>query len=107
MFAVDTVELNFGKSSVDLSQLIQESVEKSYEGTQVRQWDTSFNLLGKAKGGKLFLKLGFQIIEKNGGIGIYSHTEELRSGKAKNASYSFACKQSKTSFSMPSPRLSS
>lgn len=32
VFAVDAQELDFGRSSVDLSQLIQESVEKSYEG---------------------------------------------------------------------------
>ncbi|KAG2698055.1 hypothetical protein I3760_07G133300 [Carya illinoinensis] len=106
VFAVDAVELDFGRSSVDLSQLIQESVEKSYEGTRIRQWDTSFSLSGKAKGGELVLKLGFQIMEKDGGIEIYSQAEDLRSGKAKNAS-SFARKQSKTSFSVPSPRLSS
>lgn len=102
VFAVDAEELDFGRSSVDLSQLIQESVEKSYEGTRVRQWDTSFNLSGKAKGGELVLKLGFQIMEKDGGIGIYRQAEESRSDKS-----SFARKQSKTSFSVPSPRLSS
>jgi hypothetical protein len=35
VFAVDAVELDFGRSSVDLSQLIQESVEKSYEGIDI------------------------------------------------------------------------
>ncbi|XVE75561.1 hypothetical protein DITRI_Ditri12bG0103400 [Diplodiscus trichospermus] len=107
LFAVDAVELDFGKNSVDLSQLIQESVEKSYEGTRVRQWDMSFNLSGKAKGGELIVKLGFQIMEKDGGIGIYNQAEELKSSKSKTFSSSFARKQSKSSFSVSSPRLAS
>ncbi|KAL5845500.1 hypothetical protein ACOSQ4_011458 [Xanthoceras sorbifolium] len=107
VFANDVTELNFGRSSVDLSQLIQESVEKSIEGTRVRHWDTSFNLSGKAKGGELVLKLGFQIMEKDGGIDIYSQAEGLKSHKARNFSTSFRRRQSKTSFSVPSPRMSS
>ncbi|KAF8405586.1 hypothetical protein HHK36_010493 [Tetracentron sinense] len=107
VFAVDAEELGFGRSSVDLSLLVQESMEKSFEGTRVRQWDTSFNLSGKAKGGELVLKLGFQIMEKDGGLGIYSHADSLRSGKGKDLSSSFGRKQSKSSFSVPSPRMSS
>lgn len=99
-FAVDAKELEFGRNSVDLSGLIQESVEKSYQGTRVRQWDMSFNQSGKAKGGELIVKLGFQIMEKDGGIGIYNQSKTLSSS-------SFARKQSRTSFSVPSPRLSS
>ncbi|PON47009.1 EEIG1/EHBP1 N-terminal domain containing protein [Parasponia andersonii] len=109
-FAVDADELDFGRSTIDLSQLIQESIDKSHEGTRVRQWDTSFNLSGKAKGGELVLKLGFQILEKDGGIGIYSQAEEVKTGNTKSktlSSASFARKQSKTSFSVPSPKLSS
>ncbi|KAI6690677.1 hypothetical protein NL676_027505 [Syzygium grande] len=106
VFGVDAKELDFGRSSVDLSQLIQESVEKNYEGTRVRQWDISFNLSGKAKGGELVLKLGFQIMEKDGGIGIYSRAEGSKVEKSKNFS-SFGRKQSKTSFSIPSPRMQS
>lgn len=107
IFAVDVKELDFGKSYVDLSQLIQESIEKNHEGERVRQWNTSFNLSGKAKGGELVLKLGFQIMEKEGGIGIYSRVEDKKSGKLRNFTSSFARKQSKTSFSVPSPKLSS
>ncbi|XVF07176.1 hypothetical protein REPUB_Repub06bG0115700 [Reevesia pubescens] len=107
LFAVDAEELDFGRNSVDLSLLIQESVEKSYEGTRVRQWDLSFNLSGKAKGGELIVKLGFQIMEKDGGIGIYNQAAGLKSSKSKNLSSSFARKQSKTSFSVPSPRMAS
>ncbi|KAL8523808.1 hypothetical protein ACS0TY_013688 [Phlomoides rotata] len=101
--AVDAEELDFGKSCVDLSGLIQESIEKSFEGTRTRQWDTTFKLSGKAKGGELVLKLGFQIMEKDGGVGIYS----LAEGQKSKNSPSFARKQSKTSFSVPSPRMRS
>ncbi|XVF56203.1 hypothetical protein PTKIN_Ptkin06aG0099400 [Pterospermum kingtungense] len=107
LFAVDAEELDFGRNSVDLSLLIQESVEKSYEGSRVRKWDLSCNLLGKAKGGELIVKLGFQIMEKDGGVGIYNQAEGLKSSKSKNFSSSFARKQSKTSFSVPSPRMTS
>ncbi|XP_027149218.1 protein PLASTID MOVEMENT IMPAIRED 1 [Coffea eugenioides] len=107
VFAVDAGELDFGRSSVDLSHLIQDSIEKSFQGTRVKQWDTSFNLSGKAKGGELVLKLGFQIMEKDGGIGIYTQAEGQKSGKNKNSSSSIARKQSKSSFSVPSPKLSS
>ncbi|KAK2660935.1 hypothetical protein Ddye_007468 [Dipteronia dyeriana] len=106
-FAADAEELSFGRNSVDLSQLIQESVEKSIEGTRVRQWDTSLNLSGKAKGGELVLKLGFQTMEKDGGIDIYSQAEGLKPNKARNFSSSFGRRQSKTSFSVPSPKMSS
>ncbi|KAK4745762.1 hypothetical protein SAY87_012074 [Trapa incisa] len=108
LFAVDADELDFGRTTVDLSRLIHESMEKSLEGTRVRQWDTSFNLLGKAKGGELVLKLGFQIMEKDGGSGIYSQMAEgLKADKSKILSSSFGRKQSKTSFSIPSPRMQS
>lgn len=108
VFAVDAEELDFGRTTVDLSLLIQESIEKNSEGTRVRQWDTTFNLLGKAKGGELVSKLGFQIMEKDGGIGIYSYAEGQKSGKGRNASSSsVARKQSKSSFSVPSPRMAS
>ncbi|OIT31808.1 PREDICTED: protein PLASTID MOVEMENT IMPAIRED 1 [Nicotiana attenuata] len=111
VFAVDAEELDFGKNLVDLSEMIQESIEKSFEGNRIRQWDTSYPLLGKAKGGELVLKLGFQIMEKDGGIGIYSQAEGQKTGKNANysssSSSSFARKQSKTSFSVPSPRMTS
>ncbi|XP_027357664.1 protein PLASTID MOVEMENT IMPAIRED 1-like [Abrus precatorius] len=106
LVAVDAEEINFGRNCVDLSHLIQESIEKNWQGTRVRQWDTSFSLSGKAKGGELVLKLGFQIMEK-GGVEIYSQQENLKSSKFRNLTSSFARRQSKTSFSMPSPRITS
>ncbi|KAL0313857.1 UNVERIFIED_CONTAM: protein PLASTID MOVEMENT IMPAIRED 1 [Sesamum angustifolium] len=107
VLAVDAAELDFGRKAVDLSSLIQESIQKSFEGTRIRQWDVSFDLSGKAKGGELVLKLGFQIIEKDGGIGIYSQAEGQNSAKSRNYSPSVARRQSKSSFSVPSPRMSS
>ncbi|OWM81161.1 protein PLASTID MOVEMENT IMPAIRED 1 [Punica granatum] len=107
LFAVDAEELDFGRSSADLTQLIQESIEKSYEGTRVRQWDMSFNLSGKAKGGELVVKLGFQIMEKDGGSGIYNQAAASKIDRSKTFSSSFGRKQSKTSFSIPSPRMQS
>ncbi|XP_004503306.1 protein PLASTID MOVEMENT IMPAIRED 1-like [Cicer arietinum] len=112
LFAVDAQELDFGRSAVDLSELIRESVEKNQQGARVRQWDTSFGLSGKAKGGELVVKLGFQIVEKDGGVDIYntnsnSPMESSKSSKLSSFSSSFARKQSKTSFSVPSPRMTS
>ncbi|GMH04739.1 hypothetical protein Nepgr_006579 [Nepenthes gracilis] len=102
MFAMDAEGLDFGRISVDLSRLIMESMAKSAQGTRIRQWDASFNLAGKAEGGELVLKLGFQIMEKDGGNGIYNQVDGLKAGKA---SPSFAIEQSKTSFSIPSPKM--
>ncbi|KAM3286983.1 protein PLASTID MOVEMENT IMPAIRED 1 [Capsicum chacoense] len=110
VFAVDAEELDFGKNIVDLSEMIEESIQKSFEGSRIRQWDTSYTLSGKAKGGELVLKLGFQIMEKDGGVGIYTQAEGgTKSAKSysSSSSSSFARKQSKTSFSVPSPRMSS
>ncbi|KAE9613862.1 hypothetical protein Lal_00015995 [Lupinus albus] len=108
LFAVDAKELEFGRNSVDLSELISESIEKNQQGTRVRQWDTSFSLSGKAKGGELVLKLGFQIMEKDGKVDIYNNqVENANSSRLKNLASSLARKQSKSSFSMPSPRITS
>ncbi|MED6120249.1 hypothetical protein PIB30_019232 [Stylosanthes scabra] len=109
LVAVDAKELNFGRTSVDLSQLVQESIEKSWQGTRVRQWETSFSLCGKAKGGELLLKFGFQIMEKDGaGVGIYNQEDNLnsKSSRFRSLASSFR-KQSKRSFSVPSARITS
>ncbi|CAL0312383.1 unnamed protein product [Lupinus luteus] len=108
LFAVDAKELEFGRNSVDLSELISESIEKNQQGTRVRQWDTSYSLFGKAKGGELVLKLGFQIMEKDGKVDIYNNeVENSKSSRLKNLASSLARKQSKSSFSMASPRITS
>lgn len=103
--AIDAPELDFGNSFVDLSLLVKESMERSFEGARIRQWDTTFPLSGKAKGGELVLKLGFQIME-DGGVGIYNQAEVGKSSnKGKDSSTPSARKQSKTSFSVSSPRI--
>ncbi|XAR48276.1 hypothetical protein NMG60_11031035 [Bertholletia excelsa] len=110
VFAVDAPELDLGRNYVDLSLLIQESINKSSQGTRVRQWDMTFDLSGKAKGGQLVLKLGFQLMEKDGGgggggVGIL-YSSPSKSNASNNNSRSFGRRQSKSSFSIPSPRLS-
>ncbi|KAL0315194.1 UNVERIFIED_CONTAM: protein PLASTID MOVEMENT IMPAIRED 1 [Sesamum calycinum] len=79
VLAVDAAELDFGRKAVDLSSLIQESIQKSFEGTRIRQWDVSFDLSGRGQ----------------------------NSAKSRNYSPSVARRQSKSSFSVPSPRMSS
>uniref|UniRef100_A0ACD5XTB4 Uncharacterized protein n=1 Tax=Avena sativa TaxID=4498 RepID=A0ACD5XTB4_AVESA len=100
--AVDAPELDFGQSAVDLSALVKESTEKSQQGERVRQWDTAFPLAGKAKGGELVVKLAFQIME-DGGVGLYSQPASTKT--ASSSSSLFARKQSKTSFSIASPKV--
>lgn len=101
--AVDAPELDLGKSNVDLSDLVKESIERSLEGDPVRQWDAVLKLSGKAKGADLVLKLGFQIME-DGGITIYSKPEETKlvdKGSISSSS-SYSWRQSKSSFSIAS-----
>lgn len=97
--AVDAPELHLGVSTVDLSLLVKESVERSFEGARVREWDMSFELTGKAKGGVLVLKLGFQIMEE-GGVSIYSQAEDsMKKNKGKDLYFSSTRKESMSSFS--------
>lgn len=102
--AVDAPELDFGQSAVDLSALVKESTEKSREGERVRQWDMAFPLAGKAKGGELVVKLAFQIME-DGGVGLYSQPASTKTVGSSSSAAMFARKQSKTSFSITSPKV--
>ncbi|XP_047158212.1 protein PLASTID MOVEMENT IMPAIRED 1-like [Vigna umbellata] len=106
LVAVDAKEIGFGRNCVDLSQLVQESFEKSQEGKRVKQWNTSFGLSGKAKGGELVLKLGIQIMEKDGDVHMFSQEENFKSGRFKKLT-SFVRQRSKSSFSFTSPRIRS
>ncbi|CAN6198852.1 unnamed protein product [Urochloa humidicola] len=104
--AVDAPELDLGRNAVDLSALVKESSEKSRHGERVRQWDMAFPLAGKAKGGELLVKISFQVMD-DGGVGLYSQAD-VAAGRTSNSSSSstlFARKQSKTSFSIPSPKV--
>ncbi|KAG6478304.1 hypothetical protein ZIOFF_061740 [Zingiber officinale] len=103
--AIDAPELDFGRSTVDLSQMVKESMEKSFEGARVRQWNSSFPLAGKAKGGEIVVKLSFQIME-DGGVGLYKQPESGGGrSKGKESSFSFARKKTKSSFSISSPKI--
>ncbi|KAK1321111.1 hypothetical protein QJS10_CPA03g02458 [Acorus calamus] len=112
VLAIDAPELDFGKSSVDLSALVRESMERNIEGVRLKQREACFGLSGKARGGELVLKLGFQIME-DGGVGLYGQHTEAKRGKHSAASPSsstsspFARKHSKSSFSVTSPRIPS
>ncbi|KAM0946802.1 putative NT-type C2 domain, protein PLASTID MOVEMENT IMPAIRED 1 [Dioscorea sansibarensis] len=103
--AVDAPELDLGKSNVDLSDLVKESIDRSLEGDPVRQWDAVLKLTGKAKGADLVLKLGFQIME-DGGLTIYSKPEETKlvdkGSISSSSSSSYSWRQSKSSFSIGS-----
>ncbi|ONK79814.1 uncharacterized protein A4U43_C01F10340 [Asparagus officinalis] len=106
--AIDAPELDFGRSSVDLSSMVKESMERNSEGVRIRQWDAAFPLAGKAKGGEMVVKLGFQIME-DGGVEIYKQGEGARPSKNRAgdspSSSSFARRQSKSSFSVSSPKI--
>lgn len=104
--AVEAPELDLGRNAVDLSLLVKESSEKSQQGERVRQWHMAFPLAGKAKGGELVVKLAFQIMD-DGGVGLYSQPPVAASGKTSSSSSSslFARKHSKSSFSIPSPKV--
>ncbi|KAI4984438.1 hypothetical protein ZWY2020_017068 [Hordeum vulgare] len=104
VIAVDAPELDFGQSTVDLSALVKESTEKSQQGERVRQWEMAFPLTGKAKGGELVVTLAFQIME-DGGVGLYSQPATKTAASSSTSSALFARKQSKTSFSIASPKV--
>ncbi|KMZ76336.1 Plastid movement impaired1 [Zostera marina] len=102
--AIEAPELDLGNNSIDLSSLVRESIETNIQGERIRKWDQDFILVGKARGGQLMLKLGFQIME-DGGVGIYSQPiSEWKTSTPRVDSPSFARKQSKYSFSITSPR---
>ncbi|GJM99494.1 hypothetical protein PR202_ga16596 [Eleusine coracana subsp. coracana] len=103
--AVDAPGLDLGRSAVDLGLLVKESTDKAQHGERVRQWDMAFPLAGKAKGGELLVKLAFQIME-DGGVGLYSQQPAKGTTSSSSSSSSmFARKQTKSSFSIQSPKL--
>ncbi|CAL5086929.1 unnamed protein product [Urochloa decumbens] len=105
--AVEAPELDLGRNAVDLSALVRESSEKSRHGERVRQWDMAFPLAGKAKGGELLVKISFQVMD-DGGVGLYSHPAVVggrTSTSSSSSSTLFARKQSKSSFSIASPKV--
>ncbi|KAG2645118.1 hypothetical protein PVAP13_2KG358900 [Panicum virgatum] len=103
--AVEAPGLDLGRNAVDLSLLVKESSEKSRQGERVRQWDMALPLAGKAKGGEIVVKLSFQIMD-DGGVGLYSQPAVPgRTSSSASSSSLFARKQSKSSFSIASPKV--
>ncbi|XP_020570944.1 protein PLASTID MOVEMENT IMPAIRED 1-like [Phalaenopsis equestris] len=80
--AVDAAELEFGRTMVDLSELIRESMEGSLAGARIRKWDAVMELSGKAGGGELGLRVGFQLMD-DGGVGIYNRLDDMKRSKGK------------------------
>jgi hypothetical protein len=64
---------HLGTHAVDVSALVLESVERSSEGRRVKWFDRTVALSGKAAGGELLLKLGFQLME-DAGLSLYTQT---------------------------------
>eukprot|EP01018_Ginkgo_biloba_P029264 Gb_31963 [translate_table: standard] len=65
VIAVDAGELDFGKHQLDLSLLLQETVEKQAAGEECNGWNTSFELYGKARGAELAVGLAYEFLDKD------------------------------------------
>ncbi|KAL6641385.1 hypothetical protein ACP70R_019566 [Stipagrostis hirtigluma subsp. patula] len=90
-----------GTYTVDVSSLVLDSLSKSSEGRRVRWFDKTFALSGKAAGGEVLLKLGFQLME-DAGLNLYAQAEERSVSPAGRARA-----HTKNSFSISStPKLS-
>lgn len=99
VIAIEAPDIRLGTHTVDVSSLVLDSLEKSSEGRRVRWFDKAFNLSGKAAGGELLLKLGFQLME-DAGLSLYTQAAE------RDVSPARARVHNKNSFSVSStPRL--
>ncbi|KAG8083960.1 hypothetical protein GUJ93_ZPchr0010g7990 [Zizania palustris] len=101
VISIEEPGITLGTHTVDVSSLVLDSLEKSSEGRRVRWFDKSFNLSGKATGGELLLKLGFQLME-DAGLCLYTQAAERHVSPAR------ARIHNKNSFSVAStgPKLS-
>ncbi|CAN6216701.1 unnamed protein product [Urochloa humidicola] len=103
--AVDAAELDLGQTCMDFSAFVNEFTDKCQQGLYPRQWDATFPLAGKAKGGDLVVKLAFQIME---GLGLVVNSQLDAREKTTYSSWSssFAHKMSKSSsFIVISPKM--
>uniref|UniRef100_A0A0E0MA79 C2 NT-type domain-containing protein n=1 Tax=Oryza punctata TaxID=4537 RepID=A0A0E0MA79_ORYPU len=101
---VEAPGIRLGTHVVDVSSLVLDSLQKSSEGRRVRWFDTAVSLSGKATGGELLLKLGFQLMD-DAGLCLYTQATE----KVDNVSPSRARVHNKNSFSVArssGPKLS-
>ncbi|XP_040384385.1 protein PLASTID MOVEMENT IMPAIRED 1-like [Oryza brachyantha] len=95
--SIEAPGIPLGTHTVDVSSLVLESLQKSSEGRRVRWFDRAFSLSGKATGGELLLKLGFQLME-DAGLCLYTQATE----KADDVSPARARVHNKNSFSISS-----
>lgn len=71
VIAPDAEELDFGKHQLDLAHLLAEDRKGILE--KVKSWDVVLDLSGKAKGGKLIITFGYEVVDKDSsGFGIPS-----------------------------------
>ncbi|TKV95189.1 hypothetical protein SEVIR_9G345600v4 [Setaria viridis] len=103
--AIEARGARLGAHTVDVSDLVLDSIQKiGSEGRRVRWFDKAFALSGKAAGGELLLKLGFQLME-DAGLSLYAQAEEKTADVSPASSRARA--HNKNSFSISStPRLS-
>ncbi|OEL28665.1 Protein PLASTID MOVEMENT IMPAIRED 1 [Dichanthelium oligosanthes] len=95
-----------GAHTVDVSSLVLESLEKiSTEGRRVRCFDKTFALSGKAAGGELLLKLGFQLME-DAGLSLYTQAETTTTDVSPASSRARAHNKNSFSISSSTPKLS-
>jgi hypothetical protein len=106
---VEAPEISLGTYAVDVSELVRDSLQKSSEGRRVRWFERAYGLAGKAAGGELLLRLGFQLME-DAGLRLYTQAAagSGRSSRDVSVSPARARVHSKNSFSISStgPKLS-
>ncbi|XP_047096327.1 protein PLASTID MOVEMENT IMPAIRED 1-like [Lolium rigidum] len=110
---VEAPDIRLGTYAVDVSELVRDSLQRSNEGRRVRWFDRAYGLAGKAAGGELLLRLGFQLME-DAGLRLYTQAAAGPAGTGKSSSRDVSVSpararaHSKNSFSISSsgPKLS-
>ncbi|KAM0856881.1 hypothetical protein ACQ4PT_048839 [Festuca glaucescens] len=108
---IEAPDIRLGTYAVDVSELVLDSLQRSSEGRRVRWFDRAYGLAGKAAGGELLLRLGFQLME-DAGLRLYTQAAGSGTGRSSSRDVSVsparARVHSKNSFSISSstPKLS-
>uniref|UniRef100_A0A0D9XLZ0 C2 NT-type domain-containing protein n=1 Tax=Leersia perrieri TaxID=77586 RepID=A0A0D9XLZ0_9ORYZ len=103
---VEAPGIRLGAHTVDVSNLVLDSVHKSSEGRRVRWFEKSFPLSGKATGGELIVKFGFQLMDD---VGLCLYTQPGTESDDVYSSPARARIHNKNSFSVSStmaPKIS-
>lgn len=66
VIAVDAEELDLGRHHLDLSMLLQDTERMQATGEECNGWNVHYDLWGKARGAKLAVSLGYEILDKDG-----------------------------------------